>query len=398
MTTAVMDQLGEHPLPGATARRPASWAEIVGGVIVVLGALVLLALAAYDHATADRLLPGTRVGGVAVGGLSAPAAVAKVERRMPAVSSTRFYVAAGPVTRRLALGDLGVHSDAVAAVERARQSERGMGRLARAWHRLFDSPVRSSYAVRFSVQRARAARLTAALAREINRSPKDAHIDTSSGFVKIVPSVAGRRLDVSAATAQLTDYGSRLANGNTSSGDVSLPVVATKPTVSAFPHVLLVRLGENRLYHYVNGDLVHTYVVATGQAKYPTPQGRYRIVVKEKNPIWINPEPKTWGKDMPARIGPGPDNPLGTRRMGINYPGINIHGTSNLASLGTSASHGCIRMAMHDVESLYDQIPVGTQVIIIQVAPPKPPPAAALNNPLDNPNNPINLEGAGTSQ
>src|SRR6266568_1072620 len=107
MTTAVMDQLGEHPLPDATARCPASWGQIVAGAFVVLGALVLLALAAYDHATADRLLPGTRVGGVAVGGLSAPAAVAKVERRMPAVSSTRFYVAAGPVTRRLALGDLG---------------------------------------------------------------------------------------------------------------------------------------------------------------------------------------------------------------------------------------------------------------------------------------------------
>src|SRR5205823_12240439 len=113
------------------------------------------------------------------------------------------------------------------------------------------------------------------------------------------PGVRGRRHDVDAATTPFTDFGSRLANGNASGTELSLPVVATTPTVSASPHVLLVRLGENRLYRYANGQLVHTYVVATGQAKYPTPQGRYRVVVKEKNPIWINPEPKTWGKDMP---------------------------------------------------------------------------------------------------
>src|SRR5438445_296194 len=86
---------------------------------------------------------------------------------------------------------------------------------------------------------ARARRPAAALAREVNRAPKDAHIDTSSGFVKIVPGVAGRSLDVGAATTQLTDFGSRLANGNANGGEVDLPVVATKPTVSAFPHVLL---------------------------------------------------------------------------------------------------------------------------------------------------------------
>jgi lipoprotein-anchoring transpeptidase ErfK/SrfK len=68
---------------------------------------------------------------------------------------------------------------------------------------------------------------------------------------------------------------------------------------------------------------------------------------------------------MPAYIGPGPNNPLGTRAMNLSIGGIRIHGTPDSGSIGGPASHGCIRMYMHDAEELFDIIDVGTPVLIV---------------------------------
>jgi len=67
---------------------------------------------------------------------------------------------------------------------------------------------------------------------------------------------------------------------------------------------------------------------------------------------------------MPASIPPGPGNPLGTRAMYLNAPGIRIHGTWSSSSIGTAASHGCIRMLIADSEQLYPLVPIGTTVIV----------------------------------
>jgi lipoprotein-anchoring transpeptidase ErfK/SrfK len=69
--------------------------------------------------------------------------------------------------------------------------------------------------------------------------------------------------------------------------------------------------------------------------------------------------------DMPAFIGPGPGNPLGTRAMNLSASGIRIHGTPDAGSIGGPASHGCIRMLIHDAEELFDAVDVGTPVMIV---------------------------------
>ena len=79
----------------------------------------------------------------------------------------------------------------------------------------------------------------------------------------------------------------------------------------------------------------------------------------------MNPDPLGWGKDYPASIPPGPGNPLGTRAMYLDAPGIRIHGTYNESSIGTFASHGCVRMTIADSEALYELVPVGTIVYIV---------------------------------
>ena len=98
--------------------------------------------------------------------------------------------------------------------------------------------------------------------------------------------------------------------------------------------------------------------VATGQAIYPTPRGRFHIVVKWKNPWWYPPVQDDWAKGLKP-VPPGPSNPLGTRWMGLNAPGVGIHGTDEPSSIGYSASHGCIRMQVPDAEWLFDHVDVG---------------------------------------
>ena len=103
--------------------------------------------------------------------------------------------------------------------------------------------------------------------------------------------------------------------------------------------------------------------VATGQAIYPTPRGEWHIVVKYKNPWWYPPIQDDWAKGLKP-VPPGPSNPLGTRWMGLNAPGVGIHGTDEPASIGYSASHGCIRMQVPDVIDLYPRVSVGSTVLI----------------------------------
>jgi L,D-transpeptidase ErfK/SrfK len=109
--------------------------------------------------------------------------------------------------------------------------------------------------------------------------------------------------------------------------------------------------------------LVRSFPVATGQQVYPTPLGRFQIVVKWRNPWWYPPA-SPWAKGQKP-IPPGPNNPLGTRWMGISSPGVGIHGTPNSGSIGYSLSHGCIRMYIPDAEWLFNHVTIGTPVFIV---------------------------------
>jgi lipoprotein-anchoring transpeptidase ErfK/SrfK len=127
--------------------------------------------------------------------------------------------------------------------------------------------------------------------------------------------------------------------------------------------VIVIRRGQNRLYLYHGMRLRRSFGVATGQSKYPTPLGRFHIVVKWRNPWWYPPASE-WAKDAKP-IPPGPGNPLGTRWMGLSAPLVGIHGTPDPASIGYSVSHGCIRMLIPEVEWLFEQVGIGTPVYIV---------------------------------
>jgi lipoprotein-anchoring transpeptidase ErfK/SrfK len=143
--------------------------------------------------------------------------------------------------------------------------------------------------------------------------------------------------------------------------------VATKAleparTVANFGPVIVIRRGVNELRYYGGAQLVRKFGVATGQAVYPTPTGTFSIVDMQLNPWWRPPD-SPWAKGKKP-IPPGPGNPLGTRWMGLSAPGVGIHGTPDDASIGYSASHGCIRMHIPDAEWLFHHVKLGTPVVI----------------------------------
>jgi lipoprotein-anchoring transpeptidase ErfK/SrfK len=132
---------------------------------------------------------------------------------------------------------------------------------------------------------------------------------------------------------------------------------------SAFRSVIVIRRSSNQLYLYRYDHLRRMFRVATGQSVYPTPLGRFDLLVKWRNPWWYPPNSR-WAKGQKP-IPPGPSNPLGTRWMGLSSPGVGIHGTPNPASIGYSVSHGCVRMYIPDAEWLFNAVDIGTTVFIV---------------------------------
>ena len=126
----------------------------------------------------------------------------------------------------------------------------------------------------------------------------------------------------------------------------------------------MVNRGGFELKHYRNLKLVKSYRIAVGQVGLETPAGLYHIQNKAVNPAWSVPN-SDWAGSLAGQVIPGgtPQNPLKARWMGI-YDGAGIHGTDQTGSLGTAASHGCIRMRIPEVIELYDQVPVGAPVYI----------------------------------
>jgi lipoprotein-anchoring transpeptidase ErfK/SrfK len=128
--------------------------------------------------------------------------------------------------------------------------------------------------------------------------------------------------------------------------------------------VIVIHRESRHLRVYRGMRAWRTFGIAVGQSSYPTPLGRFEIVVMHRNPWWFPPA-SDWAQGL-SPVPPGPGNPLGTRWMGLSAPGVGIHGTPDAASIGYSASHGCIRMHIPSAEWLFKRVTVGTTVYILR--------------------------------
>jgi lipoprotein-anchoring transpeptidase ErfK/SrfK len=205
------------------------------------------------------------------------------------------------------------------------------------------------------------------LRKRYDREVSDAHVVLRALKPFVVPDVQGNSIRRATAIKQLV-----LALQRTQRGPFVLPAQVVEPKVkaSSFGPIIVIRRDSKWLYLYrqvsTNKPPLYwrRFEVATGQPIYPTPIGSFDIVVMERDPWWYPPPDAPWAKGA-SPIPPGPGNPLGTRWMGLSAPGVGIHGTPDPASLGYSASHGCIRMFIPSAEWLFDHVRIGTPVIIV---------------------------------
>jgi lipoprotein-anchoring transpeptidase ErfK/SrfK len=237
--------------------------------------------------------------------------------------------------------------------------------LSRAVRSLTGSKLNAEVPVRLSYSRPAVESFVKRVEAGVNRPPQDAQVGYSSSGIRKVKgkngvTVVDDKFRASVAEALRTPSGDRTISPVVS---VTKPKVTTRQLASKYPSIIVVCRSCFQLKYYHRLKLQNTYTIAVGRQGLETPAGLYDVQSMQVNPSWHVPN-SSWAGSLAGRvIPPGPDDPLKARWMGFNG-GAGIHGTAEVGSLGSAASHGCVRMAIPDVEELYDQVDVGTPVYV----------------------------------
>ena len=339
---------------------------------IVAAVIVLLLVAAggvyaYDSGRKNQIAKGISVGGVEVGGLKATAA----EQRLRAAVLQKLN---RPVVARyhgkhftLTPEQARVGVDINGSVNQALHRSRSGNILARTSRDLRGTRINEDVNLAISYNRAAIRKLVKRVSAQIDKPARDASVNLEQGDVNPKPSADGLAVRAAGLRSQLrrsllSTNGARTVRVRTK---VVKPAVTTDQLAEKYPAVVIVNRGAFKLTLYKNLKPAKTYSVAIGQVGLETPAGLYHVQNKAVNPAWTMPNsswvaPKDRGKVIPGGTA---ENPLKARWLGI-FAGAGIHGTDNVGSIGTAASHACIRMRIPDVIELYPQVPVNAPVYI----------------------------------
>lgn len=337
-------------------------------LVLSLSALLVLAPAAAAQAPApgERIAPGMAAGGIEVGGLTVPEATTKLRDALERRLTRDVVVKVGAKTYRLDAEDGDVEFDAERTAKRALYEGRSRpaapatpepGGGAAAGVDVGLALTFSKKAVRSFVRKVRS---------RSARKPRDARLKMTVRRMVVRSARSGRRIDADkledAIVSALEDPGA--------SRRLRAKLRKVRPKVDRgdlkrrYRTVLTADRKTFKLRLFKNLKLRKTYGIAVGQAGYGTPAGRFSISNKQVNPAWHVPN-SDWAGSLAGSVVPGgaPNNPLKARWLGIT-DGVGIHGTGEPWSIGSAASHGCLRMKVPDVIDLYPRVPVGTPVLI----------------------------------
>jgi lipoprotein-anchoring transpeptidase ErfK/SrfK len=335
-------------------------------VVALLLALVGGAVAAYayDSSRDDLIAEGVTIAGVDVGGMRVDEARRVVTRRLAEPLHQPITVARAKKRFRLSAEDAGVKADVAGMVDEALERSRDGSIITRVARDVTGGDEDAQVPARVTYDEEAIERLVGRVKRSLDRPARDAELT----FPSLEKVKEQRGLKV--RTARLEE---RLAQALTVPGvdrRVKAPARIIEPKVTQaeladkYPTLLVVDRGSFTMRHYEGLNLVKEYVIAVGAVGFDTPAGMYSIQNKAVNPAWSVPN-SDWAGELAGTVVPGgvPENPLKARWLGI-YDGAGIHGTDQTYSLGTAASHGCVRMSIPDVIELYDQVPVGAPIYI----------------------------------
>lgn len=343
-------------------RTKTSIAALIAALLLVL---VVGAAYAYDSSQKDQIADGVTIGGVDVGGLSEEEAAAKVHRKLLAPLKHSLKVGFDGETWKLSGEQLKLRADIDAAVEEAVEDSQEGGLPGRLVRYVSGGEVEESITPEVAYSVPAVNRFVRHVAEEINREPQNAGVEPSGDSLEVVAGEPGRKLrdnllekDLKAAVLNANAPHTIRARVHSIAPEITKQEVAAQ-----YPSYLTLDRSTFTLRLWKNLKLARTYTVAVGMEGLETPEGLYEIQEKEENPVWNVPESDWAGSLAGQTIPPGPSNPIKARWMGI-YEGAGIHGTEETYSLGSAASHGCVRMAIPDVEELYDEVEVGTPIFI----------------------------------
>jgi lipoprotein-anchoring transpeptidase ErfK/SrfK len=339
---------------------------ILGAVAVLLLIGGSIAVYAYDSGRRDRIADGVTVAGIDVGGMRRADATRLVQQRLADPLDRPIIVRANGRRFRLTAHRAEVTTDVRGMVAEAVAASREGNLIQRSWRNLTGGKVDKAVALKMSYNDAAVRRLVRRVTRATDRAPKDASVTPSVGGLQTVPSKEGiavqrgnlqRRIE----RALSTPTARRLVVARTR---ILMPAVTTDKLAERYPWYIVINRPAFRLTVYDHLRLRKSYTVAVGQVGLETPAGLYHVQNKAVNPAWHVPN-SAWAGALAGKTiaGDDPSNPLKARWLGI-FNGAGIHGTDNIASLGSAASHGCIRMAIPDVIELYNEVPVGAPVYI----------------------------------
>ena len=310
--------------------------------LAVTAVIAGLACAAAPASTPTRAIPaGVSISGIRVGGLSSEPARARVDAAFQRPVRVVYRGRTTLLTPRALGTALSIDKAVSAALSATPSSDIAL-------------PVRAS--------QAKIDRAVRALARRYDRDAVNAAVVGATGNgPEFSASHTGLAVDTRTMTHALTQV---LRNGTRAPLTLLTGPVQPARTAANFGPVIVITRSTNTLRFYSGPSLVRTFSVATGQTIYPTPAGLWQIMDMQRNPWWYPPVQDAWARGLKP-VPPGPSNPLGTRWMGLNAPGVGIHGTDAPTSIGYSVSHGCIRMQVPDAEWLFEHVHVGTPVVIL---------------------------------
>jgi lipoprotein-anchoring transpeptidase ErfK/SrfK len=331
-------------------------------VLVVLGG----ALYAYDHARANEIAPGVKVAGIPLGGLSPEEARARLERQILQPLERPIVVHHADKTWKLGPREARLRADLGAMVDEALARSRSGDVFARSWRSLTGKRLQDDLHPTVQYSDAAVIRLIDKVRRSVERPAKDAKVKISGAGVSTVPGVEGLAISASQLHRQI---GAAITSTTAPRTFVAhtrhtQPKVTTADLRRKYDTVIIVNRGQFRLRLFKELKPSQSFGIAVGQVGLETPAGQYTIANKAINPAWHVPN-SPWAGKLAGKViaGDDPSNPIKARWLGI-FDGVGIHGTSDDASIGHNASHGCIRMHIPDVERLYDEVPVGSAVYI----------------------------------
>ncbi len=336
--------------------------------MIAAGAVLLLVLSAFafDKSQNDKIANGVAVGGIDVSGLSRADAEVKLSKEIESVVQQPIVVTYRGKRRTLKPEKSKVGVDVPGMVDEAVTRSNSGFFVTNTAMRIAGSSRDIEIPVEIDYSKPAVRRFVRSVHKSFDQEAKDAQIKYSARSIGEVDSQPGKVIRSAALRKAIVQ---RLENP-TEPRTIRAPMRTTDAKVTTrfelakkFPTIVLVDREGFKLRLYKKLKLARTYPIAVGQAGLETPAGLYSINDRQINPAWHVPN-SDWAGDLAGTVvPPGPGNPIVARWLGI-YDGVGIHGTNDIGSLGSAASHGCIRMKPADVIALFPQVPMGTPVYI----------------------------------